>query len=68
MAGPAMSGYGSLTARQRELHTAVVTRASATDEQLLMLYPCANRVGASEADVRAVREVLLEGHLRECKG
>lgn len=52
--------------RERQLHAAVVSRASSVAEQLLILRVEAGRTGASERDVRAVRERLLEGHVREC--
>jgi hypothetical protein len=57
-----------LTDRQRKLHAATVAGASHIAEQLLMLTVQANRVGASERDVRVIRELLLAGHVRECKG
>ena len=56
------------TERERKLFAAVTARASNVSEQLMLLRVEANRVGASERDVRAVRERLLEGHLRECRG
>ncbi len=55
-----------LTDRQRQLHAEVVKSATAVQERLLMLTVHATRVGASERDVTVVREVLLEGHVREC--
>lgn len=54
-----------LTPRQQALHDSVVLRATSTDEQLLLLITQAGRVGASEKDVRVVREVLLLGHITE---
>jgi len=49
------------TDRQRKLHDSITARSSNVSEQLALLTVQANRVGASERDVRAVRERLLEG-------
>jgi len=55
------------TDRQRKLLASVKARASHVQDQLLILPVEAGRIGASEADVRAVRERLLDGHVRECR-
>jgi len=57
-----------LTGRQREPYDAVTAAATSIDERLGMLYPLANRLGSAEADVRAVRAVLVEPYTRECAG
>lgn len=57
-----------LTDRQRQLLATVRIRASHITEQMLILPVEAGRTGASEADLRAVREVLLAGHIKECSG
>ena len=56
-----------LTERQRALKTAVTSRSSDTAEQMMLIATLARTVGASERDVRTVREILLEGHVRECR-
>lgn len=56
------------TERERQLYAAVTTRASNVAEQLMLLRVEAARTGASERDLRAVRERLLAGHVRECRG
>lgn len=56
------------TTRQRQLLAEVRIRASHVTEQMLILPVEARRVGASEADLRAVRATLLEPFERECKG
>lgn len=56
----------ALSQRQRKLHSAVLLGASSIEEQLLIVGVLATRLGCSEADVKAVREVLLSGHTREC--
>lgn len=58
----------TLTERQRRLLSSVTRRASHVSEQTMLLTVEAGRVGASEADLRAVREVLLAGHVKECRG
>jgi hypothetical protein len=59
-----------MTARQRRLLASVVRRASHITEQTLILTVEASRLGASEADLRAVRDHLLAGYVleRECDG
>lgn len=52
--------------RERKLHAAVTSRASNVDDQLAILRTEATRVGASERDVRAVRERLLTHRVKEC--
>jgi len=54
-----------VTDRQRKLHASITVRSSNVPEQLALLIVQANRVGASEADVRAVRERLLADHVNE---
>lgn len=51
--------------RQRKLYRAVTAAASHINEQLLMLRVHAYRLGATEADVRAVRQLLAASHSRE---
>jgi hypothetical protein len=53
-------------ARQRELYAAVRRTASSLDEQLLIVGVLATRLACSEADVKAVRELLLVPVVREC--
>jgi len=61
-----MSADG-LTARQHELHTAVVRAASSIGERLMLVGVLATRLGCSSADVDAVREALVEPiATREC--
>lgn len=62
-----MTAVAELTERQRALHGAVVSRSSATAEQMILITTLARTVGASERDVRTVRDVLLAGHIRECR-
>jgi hypothetical protein len=61
MTGPA------LTARQIELHTAVVRSASSLDERMMLVGVLATRLGCSSADIDAVRAKLLGPIItREC--
>jgi len=63
---PAAPAEGELTQRQRQLYAAVAARSHDVQERLMLLLSYARTVGASSADMDAVRELLLAGHVREC--
>lgn len=58
----------ALTERQRKLLASVALRASTLDAQRLILPVEASRIGASETDVRTIREVLQSGAVKDCRG
>lgn len=57
-----------MNARQRALYAALVAASDNVTVRLGLIYVVADRIGASQRDCDVVRERIVGGRVRDCRG